>query len=291
MAIGGQILDRAGGDAGVHRGFRDGGRHDPDQARVKGFGDQVVGAEGQLFALIGGGSLGGGGGTGKRCNPVDTGDLHLVIDGGCPHIQRTAEDKGKAQYVVDLIGKIRPARCDNRIRSHRTGQIGHDFRRGVGQRKDDRLRRHFLHHFGAQDTGTREPEEQVGIMDHVGQITQVGFLRVFRFDRVHVDLAALVDQTVNVTKPDVLALHAEFQQHVQTSDARRAAACGDDLDVLELLARHEKCVLHGGANDNRGAVLVVVENRNVHPLAADAFDGKAIGGLDVFEVDRAEGRL
>ena len=96
---------------------------------------------------------------------------------------------------------------------------------------------------------------------------------------------------MNIAQPDVLAFDTEFQQHVQASNARRAATCGYDLDVLEFLARYKKRVLHGGTNDNRRAVLVVVENRYVHPLAADAFHGKAVGGLDVFEVDRAKGRF
>ena len=36
-------------------------------------------------------------------------------------------------------------------------------------------------------------------------------------------------------------------------------------------------------------MLVVVENRDVHPLAAQLFNDKTIGGFDVFQVDRAEG--
>ena len=47
----------------------------------------------------------------------------------------------------------------------------------------------------------------------------------------------------------------------------------------------------GGADDDRGAVLVVVEDGDVHPLAAEPLDDEAVGGLDVLEVDRAEGRL
>ncbi len=45
------------------------------------------------------------------------------------------------------------------------------------------------------------------------------------------------------------------------------------------------------AHNNRGAVLVVVEHRNVHAFAADLFNDKAIGRFDVFEVDRTKGRF
>jgi hypothetical protein len=56
-------------------------------------------------------------------------------------------------------------------------------------------------------------------------------------------LAALVDQPVQIAQPDVLALHPQLQQHVEAGDARRAAAGGDDLDVLERLARDRSALV------------------------------------------------
>ena len=38
-------------------------------------------------------------------------------------------------------------------------------------------------------------------------------------------------------------------------------------------------------------MLVVVENRNVHPFAADALDHKAIRRFDIFQIDRAKSGL
>ena len=45
-----------------------------------------------------------------------------------------------------------------------------------------------------------------------------------------------------------------------------------------------------GAYDDGGAVLIVVEDGDVHPLAAKSFNDKTIRRLDVFKVDRTEGR-
>ena len=45
------------------------------------------------------------------------GDLHLVIDGAGPHVERAAEDVGKAQHVVDLVGIVGAARGHDGIRS------------------------------------------------------------------------------------------------------------------------------------------------------------------------------
>ena len=46
-----------------------------------------------------------------------------------------------------------------------------------------------------------------------------------------------------------------------------------------------------GGGDDRGAVLVVVEDRDVHPLAQRLLDDEAVGRGDVLEVDAAEARL
>ena len=45
-----------------------------------------------------------------------------------------------------------------------------------------------------------------------------------------------------------------------------------------------------GGGDDRGAVLVVVEDRDVHQLAQPALDDEAVRRLDVLEIDAAEGR-
>ena len=47
----------------------------------------------------------------------------------------------------------------------------------------------------------------------------------------------------------------------------------------------------GGGGDDGGAVLVVVEDRDVHGLLEGLLDVEALRGLDVLQVDAAEGRL
>ena len=45
------------------------------------------------------------------------------------------------------------------------------------------------------------------------------------------------------------------------------------------------------AGNDRRAVLVIVEDRDVHLLAQALLHDKALGGLDVLQIDRAEGGL
>ena len=53
VAISLEVLDRAGGDTAVHRGFRDGDGYFFHQARVERLRNQVVRAERQALALVG----------------------------------------------------------------------------------------------------------------------------------------------------------------------------------------------------------------------------------------------
>lgn len=66
------------------------------------------------------------------------------------------------------------------------------------------------------------------------------------------------------------------------------AARHDDLDVANCLAHHAKCVGQGGEYDDRGAVLVVVEDGDVEGLAQPGFDLEAARRGDVLQVDAGE---
>ena len=60
------------------------------------------------------------------------------------------------------------------------------------------------------------------------------------------------------------------------------------LDVVELATRQVQALSSAGAGDDRRAVLVVVEDRDLHPLAQRLLDVEALGSGDVLEVDAAE---
>jgi hypothetical protein len=108
----------------------------------------------------------------------------------------------------------------------------------------------------------------------------------------HVLLAALVDQPVDIAEPDVLAPHAELQQHVEAGDPRRAAAGGDDLDVLEPPCPRSPAARWWPPPPRRWRCRAGRRGRRGCSSARGrSFDDEAIGRLDVLEVDRAEGRL
>ena len=139
--------------------------------------------------------------------------------------------------------------------------------------------------FGLQNTRTRETKKQISPGNDISQCAQIGRLCEGGFGGVHVHLAAFINQSVNVAQPDIFAFHAHFDQHVQAGNTGCTAACGHDLDVFELLARDVKGIFGGSTDDNGRAMLIVVENRDIHALAADTLNHETIRGLDVFQID------
>ena len=82
---------------------------------------------------------------------------------------------------------------------------------------------------------------------------------------------------------------AELLEQAEARQRRGAGARDDQLHLGDVLADQRQAVLDGGADDDRRAVLVVVEHRDREPLAQLLLDVEALRGLDVFEVDAAEG--
>ena len=62
------------------------------------------------------------------------------------------------------------------------------------------------------------------------------------------------------------------------------------LRLRHVAAGQVQRVDEAGRRDDRRAVLVVMEDRDVHELPQALLDDEALGRLDVLEVDAAEGR-
>ena len=88
----------------------------------------------------------------------------------------------------------------------------------------------------------------------------------------------------------VLVRQAHRLDQLDAGDRGGARAVHHQLDVLDVAAGEVQRVDQAGRRDDGGAVLVVVEDRDVHQLAQALLDDEAFRRLDVLEVDAAEGR-
>ena len=86
-----------------------------DQAGIERIGDQRARPEGRRFAAIGARRHLRGRLARQRRDGVDRRDLHGLVDLGGADIERAAEDIGKAQDVVHLVGEVRASGADQGV--------------------------------------------------------------------------------------------------------------------------------------------------------------------------------
>ena len=98
--------------------------------------------------------------------------------------------------------------------------------------------------------------------------------------------APAVERPLAVATDDVLCPGSK--QRPRCRRACRADSRDDDPDVLDSLADDLERVQQRGQDDDRGSVLVVVEDGNVQRLAEPPLDLEAARRGDVLEVDAAE---
>ena len=240
-------------------------------------------------ALIGGSHFVGHILAGKLGQRMGGGDFHGVIDGPRAHIKRAPEYIGKAQNVVDLICIVRPARGHDGIGPHPGHILRRDLGIGIRHGKNDRVLRHGFHHGRRQRARNREAEENIGAFNGVGQGSCFRWHGMGGFPLVHAIGAALVNHAFRVREDDVFMRHAQGLDQFDAGDGGGARPVAHELEIFEIAARQFQRVDQRGSRDDRRAVLVVVEHRDVHELAQALLDDEAIRRLDVLEIDAAKG--
>ena len=117
---------------------------------------------------------------------------------------------------------------------------------------------------------------------------RVGDVRQFFLDGVHALAAALVDDAVGVAHRDVL--RPGLDQQLGHRNGRGPGAVEDDLDLVHLPAGDLQGIEQGGQAHHRGAVLVVVKDRDIQPFAQSSLDFEAPGRGDVLQVNAGKNR-
>ncbi len=109
-----------------------------------------------------------------------------------------------------------------------------------------------------------------------------------RLPLVHAVGSALIDHAFGVAKHDVFRPHAHRLKQLDARDAGRAGAVHHQLRVAQIASGEMAGIDQSRGGDDCGAVLVVVEHRDVHQFAQPLLDHEALRRLDVLQVDAAE---
>ena len=104
---------------------------------------------------------------------------------------------------------------------------------------------------------------------------------------VHAFGAALIDHALGVAEDEILRAEAGGLEKFEPGDAGGAGAVADELDVLHVAAGQLQRIHQAGGGDDRGAVLVVMEDRDVEQFAQALLDHETFRRLDILEIDAA----
>ena len=148
--------------------------------------------------------------------------------------------------------------------------------------------RHGGDHLAGEGALGRKAERNVGAFHRLFERAHGCFDRMGRFPLVHAFGAAPVDDAARVAEHDILRRQAERLEQVHAGDAGGARAVHHHAAVPDAPAGQVERVDEAGGRDDRGAVLVVVEDRDVEQFAQALLDDEAFRRLDVLQVDAAE---
>ena len=231
-----EVLDLAPGDARLHRRFRHRPADMADQARIERHRNDVVGTIDRPRSAIGGGDFVGHVLARQRRQRFGGGDLHRFVDGAGAHIQRAAEDIGKAQHIVDLVGIVAAAGGDDGVGAHGLHIFRRDFGIGIGHGEDDRRLGHALDHVLGERALGGHADQYIRANNRFGQSALVGDHGMGRLPLIEIG-AVLVQHADFVHRDAVFRAHAHRLDQFQGGDARRARPVQHHFHVFQLAGR------------------------------------------------------
>src|SRR6266498_2823673 len=108
-----------------------------------------------------------------------------------------------------------------------------------------------------------------------------------RLPLIHALGATLIDHAFGIAEDDVVGCEADRLEQHEAGDAGSAGAVTHKLGRLDVAVGEIKRIDQAGGGNDRGAVLVVVEDGNVEQLPQPLLDEEAFRGANILEVDAA----
>ena len=190
-----------------------------------------------------------------------------------------------------MVGIVRTSGRDDGIGANRLGIFRRNFRRRVRQRENQGVFGHSLDHVRLENSAGRQSKEDVGAIEDVRERARGRWSGIARLDRIHPFGSAFVHDAFSVGDQDVFHQQSQADELIETGDRCSTGTRACQLDVANVLADDLEPVKDRRGGNDRSAVLIIVEDRDLHALTQRPLDIEAFRSLDVLEVDPAEGRL
>ena len=112
-----------------------------------------------------------------------------------------------------------------------------------------------------------------------------------RFPLIHAFSATLIDHALAITHDYIAMRYAHCFDQFRACNRGSACAITNNLHILKVAPGKPAGIDEPGRRDDCGAMLVIMENRDVHLFAQRLLDHKAVRCRDIFQIDAAKGRF
>ena len=204
------------------------------------------------------------------------------------NVQSTTEQIREAQHIVNLVRIIRPPRCHNRILANGVGFFRCNLRIRVRHGENHRIGGHASDHIGRHSTLNRHTDKHVSVIHRLVQSSGFSVGCVRRLPLVHPLGSALINHALGIANKTVVMLGTHGFHQLHTSNSRSTRAVNHNPAVLDFLAGDMQRIDQPRRTDHGRAVLVVVEDRDVHLFLKALFDDETFRRLDVLKVNAAK---
>ncbi|MCY1524544.1 hypothetical protein D9M68_594830 [compost metagenome] len=110
------------------------------------------------------------------------------------------------------------------------------------------------------------------------------------FPLVHAFGATFINDALGIAQNDVFRRKPEGLDEFDAGDRRRTCPIADKTRGLHVAPGDVQRIDQPCGRDDGGAMLIVMEDRDIHYLAQALLDDETVRRLDILEIDAAEGR-
>ena len=112
-----------------------------------------------------------------------------------------------------------------------------------------------------------------------------------RFPLVHAFSSALINHTFGIAHDDIVMRYANGLDQFCTRNGRGACAIHHHAHLLNVFARQVQRIDKASCRDDCRAMLVIMHDRNLHPLFQGLLNDEAFWGGNIFQINAAKARL
>ena len=212
--------------------------------------------------------------------------FHFFVDLTGSYVQGATEEAREYGGVIDLVVHIASAGTID-VYALFLGFFFHNFRYRISHGKYDALVSHGLDGIIIEYAGSGAADKYICPFHCLSKsalfIFRIGLMNQFQL--YPVPFAIVVENAFGIQDSHVFRFHSVFQKEAGNGGACCTGAVHNDFDFIDLLAGDFESSQKSSQGSNGGAMLVIMEYRDIHDFLQFVFNVIAFRRGNIFQID------